>query len=107
MRENEKGCVPYRFTAGEDARERGRAGGKKSGEARRKKRAMKDAARMVLSLNVDRDDVNALCGALGIDPNEANVQLISLLAIANNAMQGDIKALEFLRDTAGEKPESW
>lgn len=107
VRKNENGIVPYRFTAGEDARERGRAGGKKSGEARRKKRAMKEVASMVLNLNVDRDDVTALCDMLGIDPKEANVQLISLLAIANNAMQGDIKALEFLRDTAGEKPESW
>ena len=68
---------------------------------------MKDVANMVLGLHIDRDDVREACAALGIENEEATVQFISLMAIANNAMQGDIKALEFLRDTAGEKPENW
>ena len=104
---NSENIMPYRFKPGEDARSRGAAGGKKSGETRRKKKAMKDVANMVLGLKIDRDDVREVCEALGIDEDEATVQFISLMAIANNAMQGDIKALELLRDTAGEKPENW
>ena len=107
VRNNETNIMPYRFKPGEDARSRGAAGGKKSGETRRKKKAMKEVANMVLGLKIDRDDVREVCAALGIDDDEATVQFISLMAIANNAMQGDIKALEFLRDTAGEKPENW
>ncbi len=107
MRKGEANIVEYRFKPGEDARSRGANGGKKSGETRRKKKAMREVANMILGLKVDRDDVREVCAALGIDDDEATVQFISLMAIANNAMQGDIKALEFLRDTAGEKPENW
>lgn len=107
VRNNEANIAPYRFKPGDDARTRGSAGGKKSGETRRKKKQMREVANMILGLKIDRADVSELCAALGIDEEEATVQFVSLMAIANNAMQGDIKALEFLRDTAGEKPENW
>ena len=37
-------------------------------------------------------------------PKNLTIEQLSLLAIANKAKGGDIAALTFLRDTAGEKP---
>ena len=68
----------------EEARERGRKGGLASGEARRKRKTLKEELLLMLS--------------------ERETQQSVTLALIEKAMSGDTKAFEVIRDTIGEKP---
>ena len=68
----------------DEARERGRKGGLASGEARRKRKTLKEELRLMLS--------------------EGETQKSVTLALIEKAMSGDTKAFEVIRDTIGEKP---
>ena len=60
------------------------AGGKASGEARRKRKTLKEELLLMLS--------------------EREIQQSVTLALIEKAMSGDTKAFEVIRDTIGEKP---
>ena len=80
-------------------------GGIASGAVRRKKAAMKDVAAMVLGLKRKVSDKTiAQLQEMGIDAEEITTQTLALMKLGDKAIAGDIKALECLRDTAGEKP---
>ena len=68
----------------EEARERGRKGGLASGEARRKRKTLKEELLLMLSKGETQKSVT--------------------LALIEKAMSGDTKAFEVIRDTIGEKP---
>ena len=80
-------------------------GGIASGVVRRKKAAIKDVAAMVLGIKrkVSEKTVEQL-REMGIDPEEITTQVLALMKLGDKAIAGDIKALECLSDTAGEKP---
>lgn len=88
-----------------EAREKGQKGGFASATARRKKKAMREMAELVLAapMPASKAKLNELV-RLGFTADDANVQLLALLAVAKQATKGDLPALQFLRDTAGEKP---
>ena len=71
-------------SSAEEARERGRKGGLASGEARRKRKTLKEELLLMLS--------------------EGETQQSVTLALIEKAMSGDTKAFEVIRDTIGEKP---
>lgn len=80
------------------------AGGKASVEAKRKKKAMREAVEMLLSLpSKNKKALNQL-KAMGIDPEDADNQMVMLTAMYAKACSGDVFAANFLRDTGGEKP---
>lgn len=68
----------------DEARERGRKGGLASGEARRKRKTLKEELLLMLS--------------------EGETQQSVTLALIEKAISGDTKAFEVIRDTIGEKP---
>ena len=86
----------------ENASEMGKKGGRKSGEVRRRKRDMKTAMKLLLDLGVASPKVQQQMQALGINERDMTNQMAVLLSVLNQAMKGDIKAAEFVRDTAGE-----
>lgn len=67
-----------------EAREKGRAGGIASGEARRARKTLKEELLLLLA--------------------EGDTQSKVSLALIQKAMKGNVKAFEALRDTVGEKP---
>lgn len=79
---NNENLKPIRTES--EAREKGKNGGKKSGEKRRERKALKDELLMLLSQ-----------GDIG--------ERLSL-ALINKALTGDVRAYETIRDTIGEKP---
>jgi hypothetical protein len=79
---NEQNLKPV--TSKKEARERGRKGGLASGEARRKRKTLKEELLLMLS--------------------EGETQQSVTLALIEKAMSGDTKAFEVIRDTIGEKP---
>ncbi len=102
---NEKNIVPYRFTSDqsrEEAARNGQIGGLESGKARRRKRSLRDAADLFLSLPVsDRRRWNKLSRA-GVDPEDIDNQMAIIVAISLNAANGDAKCAKLLFDLLGE-----
>lgn len=85
-----------------EARENGRKGGIKSGEARRRKRNLKAALKAVLALPVqDANTWNAL-SALGVDPEDIDNQTAIVCALMSRAMAGDVAAFREIRSVIGE-----
>lgn len=102
---NNENLKPVRTT--DEARKRGAAGGKKSGEARRQKKTMEQSLQILLNLAVsdstltdptDNDVFNKVKG------KNLTVQDKILVEVIKKALKGDLKAIEFLRDTSGQKP---
>ena len=89
----------------DEARESGQLGGIASGAVRRKKAAMKDYVQFILGMKrkVSEKTLEQL-KEMGVTEDEVTGQTLALMKIMDKAIAGDIKAMEFLRDTAGEKP---
>lgn len=102
---NDENLRPFNTLTESEQREIARQGGLASAESRRKRIAMRDAADMVLNLpvNLTADDL-VNCQMYGIDMDEMTVMVKGLLAIADKAIKGNLRAFTFLRDTSGQKP---
>lgn len=81
-------------------------GGKKSGESRRRKRDMKNAAKALLSMKISpqQTTMKAVLKSFGISEDDADYQMAVLVGQLLKAGNGDTQAATFLRDTAGENP---
>ncbi len=99
---NEKNLIPFNERTEEERREIAKKAGQASGKTRRKKKAMREAAQMLLGLQVKNPKVTDLLSELGIKKTDMNNQMALLVAALNKGLKGDIRATEFLRDTAGE-----
>lgn len=100
---NEQNLRPVRTE--EEAREKGRRGGIASGEARRRKRTMKAAAKLIMDMGVTSEKNIQLMTAFGIEEEDLTNQMAVMVAMVNQAMKGNVRAATFLRDTLGESPE--
>lgn len=76
-----------------EAREQGRKGGKASGKARRRRKAFADAFNTLLERNFTDHSGNQLQGVEAIAAK-----------VFQEAMNGDLKAAQMIRDTVGEMP---
>lgn len=93
------------FRSGADAAKKGRNGGIKSGEVRRQKKAMQEMAKIVLGLKANiSKNAELQLKRMGVQAEDMTMQTVALVKAMEKAAKGDIRALEFLRDTAGEKP---
>ena len=90
-------------TTKEEAKEKGRNGGIKSGEVRRAQKTMREAAKLLLSMK-PTESIRKNLDALGIEKNEQTNQMAILSKVLLNALKGDMDAAKFMRDTIGESP---
>lgn len=104
--ENLKKGAPYRFRTGEQQVEIARRGGIASGEARRRKKTMKETAKMLLDMEIPdaAKELKAKLKVMGISEEDFTYQSAVMVGILNQAMKGNTKAAAFLRDTVGENP---
>ncbi|MBQ8075504.1 MAG: hypothetical protein IJ237_05915 [Oscillospiraceae bacterium] len=85
----------------EERREQARKAGIASGEARRKKRALRDLLTDMLGAELsDEDEVKKTLEAMGI---EASQEAAIGLAMIQKARKGEVEAARFLRDSSGQK----
>lgn len=89
----------------EERVEYGRQGGIASGEAKRKRKAMKEQMDLLMSMPVQDKALRTRLRVLNIDDEEATNQMASIIALWHKSLKGDTKAFELLRDTLGEKPK--
>lgn len=80
------------FEPGEEQRERSRKAGKRSVEARRARKTLRNELLDLLTVMIEKDGV------------EKSAQEAISSALVKRAIDGDTKAFEIIRDTIGEKP---
>lgn len=100
---NEKNLIPFDERTETEQRKIAQAGGIASGKARRRKRSMKEAADLYLSLpETDRRTVNAMLRDQ-IDPEDIDNQMSVVVGIASAAKRGDARAATVLLKMLGEE----
>ena len=88
-------------------RENGRKGGIASGEAKRKKKAMRDRLEILLDLPMKSGkgaDIESIKNFAALKGKNITVQDAMMIAQIQKALKGDTTAAAFIRDTAGDKP---
>lgn len=102
---NEQNLIPYSERSESEARENGRKGGIASGVSRRRKRSLKEAADLFLSLPVkDTKTYNKMVLA-GVDPEDIDYQMAVVIGMTTKAIKGDAKAAKVLIDMLGGTKE--
>lgn len=105
---NEQNIVPYQFDSNqsrEQAAKNGAAGGRASGVSRRRKKSLREAAELYLSLPVsDKRAWNKLARD-GVDPEDVDNQMAIIAGLTIKAVKGDAKAAKLLFDLLGEQPK--
>ena len=115
---NEQNLIPPSERSPKELREMARKGGKKSGEVRRKRKAMREQAELLLSLpfnweyqdkdgNVKnlKDEYAAISG---LNPDEIDNQMAMVVSMYQQIIKGGIgsvNAFNSIRDLVGEKPK--
>ena len=103
---NEKNLIPNSERTPEERREIATAGGKASGVSRRRKRSLKEAADLYLSLPVaDRRTWNKIARR-GVDPDDIDNQMAMIIGLTIAATAGDAKAAKVIVDLLGEDAHS-
>ena len=86
-----------------EARERGRKGGIKSGESRRRTAALRDTMNRLLTMKVD---VEGLSDVLLSDGGESTYEEVITMAMIQQAMLGDVKAYKAIMQVVGQTSKS-
>lgn len=91
-----------------ELQEAGRKGGIKSGETKRNKKAMKETLELLLSMplkNKKLVDPEQIKSFADLNGKNIDIQTAILIAQIQKALKGSVTSAEFLRDTAGQRPE--
>lgn len=87
----------------EEARERGRAGGIKSGEARRKKKTMRETAKMLMAMPVAGQQNKENLERFGINKSDQNYQTAVVVRLLQRGLvDGDTSAIKLLGELTGD-----
>ena len=106
MANGHENLIPADERSEDEVREIGRKGGIASGVARRKKKTMRDTINLALGLRSELTDAEIeRYMRVGFTDEDIDNQAKIIMGIMKLAAEGDIRAAEFIRDTAGEKPK--
>lgn len=100
---NEENLIPFTSEQSrEEAVKNGSKGGKASGEARRKKKALKDCMKQLLALPVNNCEQWNDLAALGIAPEDIDNNMLVTVGLFRAAAGGDVKAYREMRHLIGD-----
>ncbi len=98
---NEQNLIPFDERTESEQREIRSAGGQASGVSRRRKKSLREAAELYLSLPVaDKRTWNRLARE-GVEPEDVDNQMAIIAGLALKAMKGDSRAAKVLFDLIG------
>ena len=103
---NEKNLIPMDQRSQSEARDLGQKGGIASGVSRRRKRSLKEAADLYLSLPVSDRRVWNKIARRGVDPDDIDNQMAMIIGLTMAATAGDAKAAKVIVDLLGEDAHS-
>lgn len=90
---NEQNLNPFGTLTEDEQRKISSKGGKASGEARRKKKLLRECLEILLEKEMTDKKGETMTGAEALSAK-----------LFKEAMKGNVKAFEVLRDTAGQRP---
>lgn len=102
---NANNIIPNSERTAEERREIAAAGGRASGEARRRKKSLREAAELYLSLPVSNKTAWNKLARDGVDPEDVDNQMAVIAGLTIKAVKGDAKAAKLLFDLLGEQPK--
>lgn len=108
---NEQNLMPISEVNSRRTREQhsrdSRKAGIASGKARREKKAFKETLEAVLAMSIENgniDDIDDIQNYAEMMGKNISVQEAMVLSMVQKALEGNVKAAEWIRDTAGQKP---
>lgn len=103
---NGKNIIPNSERTPEERREIAAAGGRASGVSRRRKKSLREAAELYLSLPVsDKRAWNKLAKD-GVAPEDVDNQMAIIAGLSIKAAKGDAKAAKVLFDLIGDQSKT-
>lgn len=93
---NPENIEPHKIRTASEARAKGRAGGLRSGVKRREKASLREAARLILSMDSVSPQLNAAMELMGLDGDERTNAAAITATMVMKAAEGDVKAYEAL-----------
>lgn len=103
---NEKNLIPNEQRTPEERRQNAQKAGIASGVSRRRKRSLKEAADLYLSLPVSDRRVWNKIARRGVDPEDIDNQMAMIIGLTMAATAGDAKAAKVIVDLLGEDAHS-
>lgn len=100
---NEKNLKPLNKRTKSEQREIQSVGGKASGAARRRKRSLREAADMYLSLPVSDKKEKSRLARKGVELEDIDNQMAIIIGLAEQAALGDAKAAKVIIDLIGDE----
>lgn len=88
----------------DEARANGRKGGRASGRARRARRDMRETFRELLDMPMRSGGMTSFGTLEGAEGKNMTVGEAIAMRMLREAMDGDVRAAEFVRDTSGQRP---
>lgn len=104
---NEKNLVSIGDRTTEEQREIQSAGGRASGVSRRRKKSLREAADLYLSLPVANTRAWNKLARDGVDPEDVDNQMAIIAGLTIKAVKGDAKAAKVLFDLLGETGDEY
>lgn len=99
---NNENLIPFNKRTVSEQRKIQSAGGKASGEARRRKADFRKTLNMLLTAEIDSEEWKPVLEALGV---ECTLESALLMAQIRAALAGDTKAATFVAKYSGQSPE--
>ena len=104
---NERNLIPIEQVNSRRTREEhsedSAKGGRKSGEVRRKRKAMKEQMELLLALPAKYEDEKEFMDFLGIDEENWDNQMVLIIALYKKAMKGDVQAFNTIREVVQDE----
>lgn len=101
---NEQNLIPFTSNQNrEEAKKNGSKGGKKSGEVRRQRKAMKEQMELLLTLPFKQEKQLQFIKELGIGQKDIDNQMALIVAIYGKALKGDVQAFNTIREVVQDE----
>ncbi|WP_329384559.1 hypothetical protein [Anaerofustis butyriciformans] len=98
----ENNLIPLNERTKSEQREIAKKGGIASGKARRKKKLLRQILDEIGESRLNTDEAKDIAKALSINKRDVTYDVAIMFKAVNEALSGNIKAMEFIRDTRGQ-----
>ena len=100
---NDENLIPNSEKSPNELRQQCSNGGKKSGEVRSAKKAMRETLQELLNLPLGQGDIDEITSIAEAKGKNLTAEQALCVAMIKEALKGNVKAATFVRDTSGNK----